>query len=194
MAGKEKIVPYRFLSLKNGQATIPTRFRNAWKRRPCHSSRVFSNSADNDGWSSFQIVFQLEVSTHLAVKSADRRHSQLVHSEEPDGLLGLDPQLVCDSWMTGISEVAQVAFVRKRLVEVQYLRTTSTDEQRGEFGRLVEDTIGRIESAQCMPHSGIRFPTEPLQYVPLCRTLPRQTGAGPSQVNLGSLAGSGLLF
>jgi hypothetical protein len=69
------------------------------------------------------------------------------YPEEPDGLLSLDPQLVCYSWMTGIAEVAQVVFVRKRLVEVQYLRTTITDEQRQEFGHLVEDTIRRIESA-----------------------------------------------
>ena len=40
--------------------------------------------------------------------------------EEPDGLLVLDPQLVCYSWMTGISEVAQVVFVRKRLMGVLY--------------------------------------------------------------------------
>jgi hypothetical protein len=33
------------------------------------------------------------------------------YPEEPDGLLALDPQLVCYSWMTGISEVAQVVFV-----------------------------------------------------------------------------------
>ena len=93
------------------------------------------------------------------------------YAEEPDGLLALDPQLVCYSWMTGISEVAQVVFVRKRLVEVQYLRTTITDEQRREFGQLVEDTIGRIESAQFLPHSGIRFPQNPCStcpYVGLC--------------------------
>src|SRR5438876_2170685 len=76
------------------------------------------------------------------------------YAEEPDGLLALDPQLVCYSWMTGISEVAQVVFVRKRLVEVQYLRTTITDEQRREFGQLVEDTFRRIESAQFLPQSG----------------------------------------
>ena len=35
--------------------------------------------------------------------------------EEPDGMLALDPQLVCYSWMTGIAEVAQVVFVRKSL-------------------------------------------------------------------------------
>ena len=93
------------------------------------------------------------------------------YSEEPDGLLALDPQLVCYSWMTGISDVAQVVFVRKRVVEVQYMRTSITDEQRNEFGRLVADTIGRIESAQFLPHSGIRFPQNPCStcpYVGLC--------------------------
>jgi PD-(D/E)XK nuclease superfamily len=93
------------------------------------------------------------------------------YPEEPEGLLSLDPQLVCYSWMTGIAEVAQVVFVRKRLVEVQYLRTTISDEQREEFGRLVEGTIRRIESADFLPHSGIRFPMNPCSscpYVGLC--------------------------
>jgi hypothetical protein len=92
------------------------------------------------------------------------------YPEEPEGCLSLDPQLVCYSWMTGIAEVAQVVFVRKRLVEVQYLRTTITDEQREEF-RLVENTIRRIESADFLPHSGIRFPQNPCSscpYVGLC--------------------------
>ena len=93
------------------------------------------------------------------------------YPEEPEGLLSLDPQLVCYSWMTGIAEVAQVVFVRKSLVEVQYLRTTITDEQRQEFGRLVEGTIRRIESADFPAHSGIRFPQNPCSscpYVGLC--------------------------
>ena len=93
------------------------------------------------------------------------------YPDEPDGVLALDPQLVCYSWMTGISDVAQVVFVRKRLIEVQYLRTTITEEQRQEFGHLVEDTVRRIESAQFLPHSGIRFPQDPCSscpYVGLC--------------------------
>src|SRR5439155_25993011 len=93
------------------------------------------------------------------------------YPEEPDGLLALDPQLVCYSWITGIAEVAQVVFVRKRLVEVQYLQTTISDEQRQEFGELVEDTIRRIESAHFLPHSGIRFPQNPCPscpYLGLC--------------------------
>ena len=93
------------------------------------------------------------------------------YPEEPDGLLALDPQLVCYSWMTGIPEVAEVVFVRKRLVEIQYLRTTITDEQRQEFGQLVESTIRRVEACEFLPHSGIRFPQNPCTscpYIGLC--------------------------
>ena len=93
------------------------------------------------------------------------------YPEEPKGLLALDPQLICYSWITGIAEVAQVVFVRKRLVEVQYLRTTISDAQRQEFGHLAENTIRRIESADFPPHSGIRFPQNPCStcpYLGLC--------------------------
>jgi hypothetical protein len=93
------------------------------------------------------------------------------YSEEPAGVLSLDPQLLCYSWITEISEVAEVVFVRKKMVEVQYLQTTITDAQREEFGRLIESTIGRIEQAEFLPHSGIRFPQNPCSscpYVGLC--------------------------
>jgi len=94
--------------------------------------------------------------------------------EEPPGLLALDPQLVCYSWMTGIPEVAQIVFVRKRLVEVQYLQTTISKEQRDEFGQLVDDTIRRIESAQFLPHAGIRFPQNPCSTCPYLGLCPGQ--------------------
>lgn len=93
------------------------------------------------------------------------------YPEQPDGLLALDPQLVCYSWLTGIPEVAQVVFVRKRLVEIQYLKTAISDEQRAEFGQLVENTIRQIEAGYFLPHSGIRFPQNPCTtcpYVGLC--------------------------
>ena len=93
------------------------------------------------------------------------------YSEEPAGVLALDPQLLCYSWVSGIADVAQVVFVRKRLVEIQYLQTSFTSEQRQEFEQLVADTIGRIESTQFLPHSGIRFPHNPCSscaYVGLC--------------------------
>jgi hypothetical protein len=93
------------------------------------------------------------------------------YPEEPDGLLALDPQLVCYSWVTGIADVAQVVFVRKRLVEIQYFRTAISEEQREEFGHLVQDSIQRIEAAEFPPHSGIRFPQNPCTscpYIGLC--------------------------
>ena len=80
------------------------------------------------------------------------------YPEEPEGLLGLDPQLVCYSWVSGMAEVALVVFVRKRLPEIQYLRTSIREEQRQEFAQLVDQSIGQIEAGYFLPHSGIRFP------------------------------------
>ncbi len=80
------------------------------------------------------------------------------YPDQPEGLTSLDLQLVCYSWITGISDVAIVAFVRKRVPEIQYLLASITDEQRREFGQLVESTVGQIESAQFLPRPGIRFP------------------------------------
>ena len=79
------------------------------------------------------------------------------YAVEPEGLLALDPQLLCYSWITGIHHVAQVVFVRKRLVEIQYLQTTISDQQRQEFSQLIHSTIAQIEAAEFLPHSGIRF-------------------------------------
>ena len=46
-----------------------------------------------------------------------------LYPEEPEGLLSLDPQLVCYSWITGIAEVTQVVFVRKSLAHHDHRRT-----------------------------------------------------------------------
>ena len=80
------------------------------------------------------------------------------YQEEPEGLLALDPQLICYSWISGIRQVALVVFVRKHLPEIQYLKTTITDEQCRQFGELVESTVAQIEAGRFLPHSGIRFP------------------------------------
>ncbi len=80
------------------------------------------------------------------------------YSEAPEGLLSLDPQLICYSWITGIPDVALVVFVRKHLAEIQYLKATISEEQRKEFGRLVESTVHQLESGHFASHSGIRFP------------------------------------
>src|SRR5260370_269486 len=62
------------------------------------------------------------------------------------------------------------------LLETQYLHTTITDGQRREFSQLVNNTIGQIEAAQFLPHSGIRFPQNPCSscpYVGLCLDKPK---------------------
>jgi hypothetical protein len=80
------------------------------------------------------------------------------YAEEPQGLLTLDPQLICYSWISGISDVAFVVFVRKQQPEIQYPKASISEEQRREFGQLVEETVGQVETGQFPGHSGIRFP------------------------------------
>jgi hypothetical protein len=61
-------------------------------------------------------------------------------------------------------------------LKIQYFKTTITDAQRQEFSDIVHDTIRRIESAQFLPHSGIRFPQNPCStcpYVGLCLNRPQ---------------------
>ena len=50
------------------------------------------------------------------------------------------------------------SILRKRIPEIQYLLASITDEQRREFGQLVDATVGQIETAQFPPRPGIRFP------------------------------------
>ena len=80
------------------------------------------------------------------------------YPDQPQGLTTLDLQLVCYSWITDIADVAIVAFVRKRFPEIQYLTASISEEQRREFGQLVDSTVGQIEAAQFLPRPGIRFP------------------------------------
>jgi PD-(D/E)XK nuclease superfamily len=124
-------------------------------------------------WSNHEFVAYVDAIGQLDGKRCllEWKTSSSRYPEEPQGLVSLDPQLVCYSWVSGISDVAHVVFVRKRLVEVQYLRTTITEEQRIEFGRLIDNTIGQIESGNFLPHSGIRFPQNPCTscpYIGLC--------------------------
>ena len=68
-----------------------------------------------------------------------------------------DPQLICYSWISGISDVAIVAFVRKRVPEIQYLMTTisTTTSRVWAAGRA---TIGQIEAGQFPAHAASAFP------------------------------------
>src|SRR5260370_25322996 len=68
------------------------------------------------------------------------------YPEGPEGLLSLAPQLVCYSSITVISEVVLVVFVRKHAPEIQYLKASISEEQRQEFGRVVDIAVNQIEA------------------------------------------------
>ncbi len=96
----------------------------------------------------------------------DWKTTSACYPERPDGLLTLDPQLVCYSWISGEPNVAFVVFVRKRAPEIQYLRATISDAQREEFGRLVAHAVQQIEARAFQRHSGIRFPQNACLHCP----------------------------
>jgi hypothetical protein len=105
----------------------------------------------------------------------DWKTTSSCYPEQPAGLLALDPQLVCYSWITGEPQVAFVVFVRKRIPEIQYLKATITDDQRRQFGALVEQTVNQIESGAFLPRPGIRFPQNgclACPYIGLCLQQP----------------------
>ncbi len=114
--------------------------------------------------------------THCVI---DWKTAATRYSDEPEGLLALDPQLVCYSWLTGEPEVSFVVFVRKRMPEIQYLRATISEQQRREFEQLVADAIEQIEAGQFLPHCGIRFPQNgctSCAYLGLCLQQPALVG------------------
>ncbi len=82
--------------------------------------------------------------------------SSSCYPEEPEGLLALDPQLVCYSWMTRISKVAEVVFVRKGQVEVQYRRAARGIRSIG-AGHDPENRVRTVPSPQWDS-----FPAEPV--------------------------------
>ena len=43
---------------------------------------------------------------------------------------------------------------RWRFCEIQYLKTTITDQQREGFSRIVEATVSHIEAGELLSHSG----------------------------------------
>jgi len=93
------------------------------------------------------------------------------YSEEPAGLLSLDPQLICYSWMTGISDAALVVFVRKSHPEIQYLHTQISEEARSDYADLVKQTVASIKHWDFPAHSGVRFPANTCvgcSYLGLC--------------------------
>jgi hypothetical protein len=101
----------------------------------------------------------------------DWKTSSSCYPVEPQGVIGLDPQLACYSWLTGIEHVSFVVFVRKRIPEIQYLTATISSAQRSEFGQLVDEVVRRINQAQFPQQGGIHFPRNhciPCPFVGFC--------------------------
>ena len=121
---------------RDDRVRIPTR------KKIC-SSRWFGPSRSNQFVSYIDAVGELD-GHHCLVdwKTTTSRYPEGPWDYSPD------PQFVCYSWVSGISDVALVVFVRKHHAEIQSLRATISDARRLEFGRLVETTIGQIEGVQ----------------------------------------------
>jgi hypothetical protein len=60
--------------------------------------------------------------------------------------------------MAGSSDVALVVFVRKNAPEIQYLKTSIDEQQRREFGQLVDTTVHQIETGHFFPTAGSASP------------------------------------
>lgn len=117
----------------------------------------------------------------------DWKTTSMRYPEQPQGILALDPQLVCYAWLSGIRRVGLVVFLAKREPEIQFLKATIAPRQIAAWERLVEESVGRIEAGDFPAHSGIRFPFSPCPscaHLGLCledrdlieRNLVRQTG------------------
>src|ERR1700677_3053565 len=158
------------------------RYLDGWREKEDKASLIFGRCFENalaayfrrkDATATFFKEWQKQQDSPLAYTkndSWDRLYHQGVHLLErfaqddrvqirrPNQNLQVKLTRVCYSWMSGISDVALVVFVRKNASEVQYLKTSIDEHQRREFGELVEATVTQIEAGQFLPHSGIRFP------------------------------------
>ena len=103
------------------------------------------------------------------------------YPEEPEGLLSLDPQLICYSWISGIREVAVVVFVRKHQPEIQYLRATISEEQRREYARLVESTTATDRGGPVSSAQRYSLPSERLCELSASRALSRSAAINRSE-------------
>ena len=87
------------------------------------------------------------------------------YPEEPAGLLALDPQLVCYSWVTGIANVAQVVFVRKLWSKFSISRplsATSREKNSAIWWRTRSEGLKRQNS---FPTAASAFPRTPAPVV-----------------------------
>jgi hypothetical protein len=92
--------------------------------------------------------------------------SSMRSPDQPPGIVGLDPQLVCYAWLSGIPRACLVTFVRKRQPEIQIIRVEIPVARCRAWEVLVGEVATSIEAGIFPAHTGIRFPQNP------CTTCP----------------------
>jgi len=89
-------------------------------------------------------------------------------------LASLDLQVVSYTWITGISDVAIVAFVGKRVPEIQYLLASITEEQRQEFGEFGRGNGSSNRNYPICFSQRNPFPAKRLGQLSASRPVPRE--------------------
>ena len=97
-----------FTCSRSSHEMIAFAFRNP--KRTCSSRSLQTLAGGNEFVSYIDAIGELDGKRCLI----DWKTTTSRYPEEPEGLLSLDPQLVCYSWISGISDVAIVVFVRKQ--------------------------------------------------------------------------------
>ena len=126
-----------------------------------------------DGRTDFQVKFRrplpLSQKYFLAYVDAvgymDGRHCLIEwktttqsYPENLGRVLELDPQLVCYSWAAQTQQVCLVNFVRKKQVEIQYLRARIRKRQWRALEETLDLLASEVEAGHFYPRSGIRYP------------------------------------
>jgi hypothetical protein len=126
-----------------------------------------------DGRTDFQVKFRrplpLSQKYFLAYVDAvgymDGRHCLIEwktttqsYPENLGRVLELDPQLVCYSWAAQTQQVCLVNIVRKKQVEIQYLRARIRKRQWKALEETLDLLASEVEAGHFYPRSGIRYP------------------------------------
>jgi PD-(D/E)XK nuclease superfamily len=128
--------------------TCPRRYRHryldGWKEKDTRAAMLFGRAFERALGAYFR---REDAAAVLFSEWSECQHQGLQYSK-------------CDSWDRMLQQGIQLLdrFCQDGRIRIREPRGNLQIKQRQEFGRLVENTIGRIEAADFLPHSGVRFP------------------------------------